>query len=88
MLAEEKECTHVKYLSKHISQLLFSCRKVKIHVLVENKPSEVVLPSKEMSGTRLYSKFLRQVDGGSVVDQKAKLSRLEMEIPQELLDEH
>ena len=88
MLAKEKERTHVKYLSKHIGQLFFSRREVKVHVLVENEPSEVVLPSKEMSGTRLYSKFLRQVNGGGIVNQEAKLSRLEMEISQELLDKH
>ena len=78
----------IDHLGENVGKLFLSWNKHNLDPLVDDQPAKVVLPTKEMSGTRLYSKFLRQVDGGGIVNQEAKLARLEMEIPQELLDKH
>ena len=58
LLAKREEGTHVEDFREHVSQLFFSGDKVKVNVLVKNKPAEVVLPPKEVRCARLNTKFL------------------------------
>ena len=58
LFAKHKECAYVKNFGEHIGELLFGYGKVEFNILVENEPTEVVLPTQEMGSSRLHPKFL------------------------------
>ena len=59
----------IDHLGKDVGKLLLSWNKHDLDPLVDDQPAKVVLPTKEMGGTRSDAKFVAEIVGGRVVNE-------------------